>query len=76
MFHFICYNLVKQLIIWKKVKNTKKWTEEEEKYKIIKPSLNMEISTFQITKDKGLNNGMINNWIKVYREKSYEGLIQ
>ena len=75
MFHFICYNLVKQLIIWKKVKNTKKWTEEE-KYKIIKPSLNMEISTFQITKDKGLNNGMINNLIKVYREKSYEGLIQ
>ena len=28
----------------------KKWTAEE-KYKIIKPALDMEISTFQITKE-------------------------
>ena len=48
----------------------KKWTAEE-KYKIIKPALDMEISTFQITKDTGLNNGMINNWIKEYRKKRY-----
>ncbi len=51
----------------------KKWTAEE-KYKIIKPVLDMEISTFQITKETGLSNGMINNWIKTYREKGYEGL--
>ena len=51
----------------------KRWTAEE-KYKIIKPVLDMEISTFQITKETGLNNGMINNWIKAYREKGYEGL--
>ena len=31
----------------------------------------MEISTFQITKETGLSNGMINNWIKAYREKGY-----
>ena len=53
----------------------KKWTAEE-KYKIIKPALDMEISTFQITKDTGLNNGMINKYIKEYREKGFEGLIQ
>ena len=58
----------------KKGQKYKKWTAEE-KYKIIKPALDMETSTFQITKDTGLNNGMINNWIKIYREKGYEGLI-
>ena len=52
----------------------KKWTAEE-KYRIIKPALDMKTSTVQITKETGLNNGMINNWIKAYREKGYEGLI-
>ena len=51
----------------------KKWTAEE-KYKIIKPALDFEKSTCQVTKETGLNNGMINNWIKVYREKGMEGL--
>lgn len=36
----------------------KKWPAEE-KYKIIKPVLDMEISTFQITKDTGLNNACL-----------------
>ena len=52
----------------------KQWTAEE-KYKIIKPALDMEISTFQITKETGLSNGMINNWIKAYRENGYDGLV-
>ena len=51
----------------------KMWTAEE-KYKIIKPVLDMEMSTFQITKDTGLSNGMINNWIKRYHDKGIEGL--
>ena len=55
----------------KKGQKHKKWTAEE-KYKIIKPALDMEISTFQITKDTGLNNGMINNWIKAYKEEKLE----
>ena len=42
----------------KKGQKHKKWTAEE-KYKIIKPALDMEISTFQITKDTGLNNRII-----------------
>ena len=58
----------------KKGQKHKKWTAEE-KYKIIKPVLDMEISTFKISKNTGLSNGVINNWIKAYREKGYEGLI-
>lgn len=52
----------------------KYWTTEE-KYQIIKPALNMEKSTWDITRETGLNNGMINNWIKKYREKGMDGLI-
>lgn len=58
----------------KKGQKLKKWTADE-KFKIIKPALDMEKSTFQITKETGLNNGMINNWIKKYREEGYEGLV-
>ena len=52
----------------------KKWTAEE-KFKIIEPALNFEKSTWDITRESGLNNGMINNWIKAYREKGYEGVV-
>ena len=52
----------------------KHWSAEE-KYKIIKPVLNMEKSRHDITKETGLNNGKINNWIKKYREFGMNGLI-
>ena len=51
----------------------KQWTAEE-KYKIIKPALDFEKSTSQVTKETGLSNRMINNWIKAYRESGMEGL--
>lgn len=51
----------------------KYWTADE-KYKIIKPALELEKSTWDITRETGLNNGMINNWIKAYRENGIEGL--
>lgn len=51
----------------------KQWTAEE-KYKIIKPVLDIEKSTHDITRETGLNNGMINNWIKAYRENGMDGL--
>ena len=51
----------------------KQWTGEE-KYEIIKPVLNCEKSTLQITKETGLSNGMINNWIKAYHENGMQGL--
>ena len=58
----------------KKGQKFKYWTAEE-KYQIIKPALNMEKSTWDITRKTGLNNGMINNWIKKYHESGMEGLI-
>ena len=51
----------------------KQWTAEE-KYEIIKPALNFEQSTWDITRKTGLSNGMINRWIKNYRENGFEGL--
>ncbi len=51
----------------------KTWTSEE-KYQIIKPALDMEKSTHDITRETGLSNGMINNWIKSYRKNGMEGL--
>lgn len=51
----------------------KQWTAEE-KYKIIKPALEFEKSTWDITRETGLSNGMINSWIKKYREEGMNGL--
>ncbi len=53
--------------------SNKFWTTEE-KYKIIKPILDFEKSSMQITRDTGLSNGMICNWIKTYNERGFEGL--
>ena len=51
----------------------KQWTAEE-KFKIIKPALDMEKSTHDITRETGLNSGMIYNWIKAYRNNGMNGL--
>lgn len=51
-----------------------KYYTREEKYKIIKPALDLEKSTWDITRETGLSNGMINNWIKKYRENGMDGL--
>ena len=52
----------------------KYWTAEE-KYKTIKPILDFEKSSMQVTRETGLSNGMICNWIKTYNEKGFDGLI-
>ena len=52
----------------------KYWTADE-KYKIIKPILDFEKSSMQVTRETGLSNGMICNWIKTYNEKGFDGLI-
>ena len=54
---------------------TNKFWTAEEKYKIIKPILDCEKSTMQVTRETGLSNGMICNWIKAYNEVDFEGLI-
>ena len=51
----------------------KHWTKEE-KYKIIKPILEFEKSSSQVTKETGINNGMLSKWVKNYNEKGMDGL--
>ena len=58
----------------KKGQRFKKWTAEE-KYKIIEPIIEMEKSSAQVTKETGINNGLITSWVHKYREKGYEGLV-
>lgn len=51
----------------------KHWTAEE-KYKIIKPIINMEKSSALVTKETGISNGMITSWVHKYRENGIKGL--
>ena len=53
---------------------TNKYWTAEEKFKIIKPILDFEISSSQVTKSTGISNGMISNWIKAYKKNGYDGL--
>ena len=47
----------------------------EEKYKIIEPLLKMEKSIWGYAKEIGINSGLLYSWMKKYREKGMEGLI-
>jgi len=51
----------------------KTWTQEE-KFKIIEPIINMDKSSSQITKETGINNGLITAWVHKYRKHGMEGL--
>lgn len=51
----------------------KQWTAEE-KYRIIKPILQFEKSSALVTKETGINNGMISKWVHQYHEKGLDGL--
>lgn len=51
----------------------KHWSAEE-KYEIIKPVLCMEKSSVRVTKETGINNGLITAWIHKFRENGIEGL--
>ena len=53
---------------------TNKYWPAEEKFKIIKPILDFEISTNQKAREINISAGMITNWIKSYKENGYEGL--
>lgn len=41
-----------------------KYWSPEAKYKIIKPIIEFEKSSSQVTKDTGISNGMLSVWIK------------
>ena len=53
---------------------TNKYWPAEEKYKIIKPIIEFEKSSSQVTKETGINNGMLSIWIKRYNENGIDGL--
>ena len=51
----------------------RQWTFEE-KYKIIEPIIMLEKSSAQVTRETGINNGLITSWVKKYRENGIDGL--
>lgn len=51
----------------------KHWSVEE-KYKIIKPILDYELSSREVTRRTGINNGMLSTWVQKYKEHGMEGL--
>ena len=53
---------------------TNKYWTAEEKYEVIKPIINFEKSSSQVTKETGINNGMISVWVKKYNEDGLNGL--
>ncbi len=52
----------------------KHWTAEE-KYKIIKPALDLEESISSISKRNNIDKGMIARWIRTYNKLGINGLI-
>ena len=53
---------------------TNKYWSAEEKHKIIKPIIEFEKSSSQVTKETGINNGMLSIWVKKYNENGIDGL--
>jgi transposase len=53
---------------------TNKYWTTEEKYKIIKPIIEFEKSSSQVTKETGISNGMLSVWVKKYNENGLKGL--
>lgn len=51
----------------------KQWSPEE-KYKIIEPIIKLEKSSSLVTKETGINNGLITAWVHKYRENGMKGL--
>ena len=57
----------------KKGQKFKTWSVEE-KYKIIKPIINLEKSLTQVGKSTGISNSMLHSWTKAYKEGGIDGL--
>lgn len=53
---------------------TNKYWSAEEKYQIIKPIIELEKSSLQVTKETGISNGMLSVWVKKYNENGIKGL--
>lgn len=53
---------------------TNKYWTAEEKYKVIKPIIEFEKSSSQVTKETGISNGMLSIWVKKYTKNGMKGL--
>ena len=57
----------------KKGQKYKYWSVEE-KYKIIKPILEYELTSGEVTRRTGINNGMLSTWVNKYKQDGIKGL--
>ena len=55
--------------------NHYKFWNAEEKLNIIMPVMKAEISNIQQARNYGISSGMISNWIRSYKEKGFDGLV-
>ena len=51
----------------------KSWTASE-KYEVIEPIIKNKKSGNQVTKETGINNGVINKWVNLYLKDGIKGL--
>ena len=53
---------------------TNKYWSADEKYKIIKPILDDELTSGEVTRRTGVGNGMLSVWVRKYKENGMAGL--
>ena len=53
---------------------TNKYWSAQEKYKIIEPIIHLEKSSGQVTRETGINNGMLSHWVNKYKNEGMSGL--
>ena len=53
---------------------TNKYWSAEEKYKVIKPILEFELSSREVTRRTGISNGMLSTWVQKYKKDGMNGL--
>ena len=51
-----------------------KYWSAEEKYKIIKPIIDYELTSNEVTRRTGINNGMLSKWVRKYKGNGIKGL--
>lgn len=49
---------------------TTKYRTTKEKYEVIKPTIEFQKNSSQVTKDTGINNEMLSVWMKKYNENN------
>lgn len=53
---------------------TNKYWSAEEKYKVIKPIIEFELSSREVTRRTGISNGMLSTWVQKYKKDGMNGL--